>query len=546
VTALSYRADQALSRLLRTPPPNTTYQVHRGLRISMRDDVELIADHYEPDTAEPAGTVLVRGPYGRRWPFSALYASAYATRGYHVVLQSVRGTFGSGGEFEPTVNEADDGTDTVAWLRDQPWFTGSFGTVGPSYLGVTQWALLQDPPPELAAAVIIVGPHDFAAATWGTGSFGVNDFLGWSHMVAHQEDPQRFRALVRQARSRSIVRRAATGLPLGAAGRQLLGASAQWWESWTGHSDPADPFWDPYRFSAALENANVPVLLIGGWQDLFLDQTLQQYRALRERDVDVALTVGPWTHSHVVGKAAPRVLRESLHWLGTHVAGHPAVPRPRVRVCVTGGPGWTELADWPPDTAGEVWYLSGDDRLTGQPDVDNHSGSSAFTYDPQDPTPTVGGRLLSPSSGIRRDDQLARRLDLVTFTSAALPADLFVFGAPVIELAHDSDTPHVDLFVRISEVDAKDRSRNVSDGYVRREPDGESGSVRVELDSIAHRFAAGSRIRLTVGGGSFPRYARNLGTGESALEGARSVRATHVIAHHGSRLTLPSRTTLPE
>lgn len=163
----------------------------------MRDGVQLVADHYAPATSQPVGTLLVRGPYGRRFPFSLVFARIYAARGYHVVLQSVRGTFGSGGVFEPMVNEAADGADTVAWLREQPWFTGRFGTIGLPYLGFTQWALLHDPPPELAAAVITVGPHDFRASVWGTGSFTVNDFLGWSDLVSHQEDPGRIRAGIR-------------------------------------------------------------------------------------------------------------------------------------------------------------------------------------------------------------------------------------------------------------------------------------------------------------------------------------------------------------
>ncbi len=83
----------------------------------MRDGVELLADHYEPITDNPAGTLLVRCPYGRRFPFTALYAGVYASRGYHVVFQSVRGTFGSGGEFNPMVDEIADGADTVEWLR---------------------------------------------------------------------------------------------------------------------------------------------------------------------------------------------------------------------------------------------------------------------------------------------------------------------------------------------------------------------------------------------------------------------------------------------
>ena len=120
----------------------------------MRDGVTLRADYYPPATDQPVGTILVRGPYGRGFPFSLIYAQIYAARGYHVVLQSVRGTSGSGGEFTPMVHEVDDAADTVAWLREQPWFTGTFGTIGLSYLGFTQWALLSDPPPELAAAVI--------------------------------------------------------------------------------------------------------------------------------------------------------------------------------------------------------------------------------------------------------------------------------------------------------------------------------------------------------------------------------------------------------
>ena len=181
--------ERTLTRLLHLPPQTNEYTVHRRVRVPMRDGVELLADHYEPTTATPAGTLLVRCPYGRGFPFSTMYAGVYAARGYHVVFQSVRGTFGSEGDFEPMVNEKADGADTVEWLRHQPWFTGSFATIGLSYLGFTQWALLADPPPEMKAAVITVGVHDPSGPRWGTGSFALNDFLGWSDLVSHQEDP---------------------------------------------------------------------------------------------------------------------------------------------------------------------------------------------------------------------------------------------------------------------------------------------------------------------------------------------------------------------
>jgi len=505
----------------------------------MRDGVELIADHYEPHTSNPAGTLLARGPYGRGWPFSVLFADVYASRGYHVVVQSVRGTFGSGGEFSPMVHEIADGADTAAWLRDQAWFTGSFATVGISYLGFTQWALLTDPPPEMKAAVITVGPHDLSAPRWGTGSFGLNDFLGWSDMIAHQEDPGRIRAIVRQVQARRAVARATSVLPVGEAGRALLGTGAPWYESWLEHPEHDDPHWAPLQLHQALERTQIPVLLFGGWQDLFLEQTLAQYRRLREREVPVAVTIGPWSHAQMMTKAAPTVVRESLGWLDTHLAGSRRVRRKPVRIHIDGH-GWRDLNNWPPAMPEHVLYLRPAGHL-GATAPDQDAPASTFTYYPADPTPTVGGRLWSPDGGYRNDTQLAQRADVLTFTGAPLPADLYAVGTPLLALSHSCDNTYNDLFVRISELDARGRSRNVSDGYLCATPD--SHNVRIELDAIAHRFPAGSRIRVLIAGGSHPRFARNLGTGEPLINGRRLAAATHTV-HLGdggtSRLVLPA------
>ncbi|MGV0906708.1 CocE/NonD family hydrolase [Mycobacterium novum] len=520
--------------LRRLPAPTTGYTVHREA-IPMRDGVVLRAERYQP-TGDAVGTLLVRCPYGRGFPFSLVFARMYAARGYRVILQSVRGTFGSGGVFEPMVNEAADGADTVAWLRTQPWFTGTFGTIGLSYLGFTQWALLADPPPELAAAVITVGPHDLYQSTWGAGSFALNDFLGWSHMMAHQEDRPRIRAGINQLTAQRKVRRAAARLPLGAAGRALLGNGSPWYESWVEHPERDDPFWDRLRHPAALENSRVPVLLLGGWQDLFLDQTLAQYRALRDRNVEVAMTIGPWTHTQMLTKGLGTVTRESLAWLDTHLRGVTTPSRSgAVRAFVTGR-GWRDLENWPPPTSPHSWYLQPGGRLA--PEAPGGATEPAnFHYDPAVPTPTVGGRLLSPDGGYRNDRRLARRTDVLSFTGPTFPTDLEVCGVPVLELAHESDNPHVDLFVRISQVDTRGRSVNVSDGYRRLHH--HSGPLRIELDAIAHRFPAGSRIRVLVAGGCHPRYAQNLGAGEPALTGVALRSARHTVRFGASRLVLP-------
>ncbi|CAN3128411.1 CocE/NonD family hydrolase [Mycobacterium sp. smrl_JER01] len=523
------------------PPRTTDFVVERRVPVPMRDGVDLIADHYAPATPDPAGTLLVRCPYGRGFPFSALFGAVYAARGYHVVFQSVRGTYGSGGQFEPFVHEVADGADTAAWLRDQPWFTGTFATIGLSYLGYTQWALLTEPPPELKAAVITVGLGDASGPRWGTGSFGLNDFLGWSDLVSRQEDPNRLRTLVRQAGAQRRVTKASLELPLGAASRALLGEGAPWFESWLDHPEADDPFWTRIAVRDAVENAEVPVLLLSGWQDLFVDQTVEHYRELNRRGVPTGLTVGPWTHSHMMTKAAPTVLRETLDWLATHLGGAPPQRRSPVRIHLS-GQGWLNLPDWPPAMPELVLHPQPGGGLA--PEAPDAGHSATFVYNPADPTPTVGGRLLSPAGGYRDDTALGRRADVLTFTGAPLTAELHVVGVPVLELAHSCANPHNDLFVRISQVDSGGRSRNVSDGYLASAPD--TGTIRIELDPVAWTFPAGSRIRVLIAGGSHPRFLRNLGTGEPVRAATTFATARHTVAlGDATRLTLPAGTRPP-
>ncbi|MCB0923379.1 MAG: CocE/NonD family hydrolase [Mycobacterium sp.] len=528
--------DRVVSRMLRLSPPTTGYTVERAISVPMRDGIDLVADHYAPATARPRGTILVRGPYGRSFPFSVIYAQIYAARGYHVVFQSVRGTFGSGGTFEPMCHEAADAADTVAWLREQSWFTGSFATLGLSYLGFTQWALLSDPPPELAAAVIAVGPHDLYTSTWGSGAFALNDFLGWADMMAHQQRGPLHR-LAYQVNATRRLRHAARDLPLGAAGRRLLGAESAWYESWLEHPDGSDPFWAQRRMTCALERCTIPVLLLTGWQDVFLDQTLEQFAQLQRRGIEVAMTVGPWTHDQMVTHATTRTARQTLSWLSRHLDGQPERRAP-VRIHLTGSrPGSVDLPDWPPETRQLLLHPQPHGGLsTARPAP---GPTASFRFDPADPTPTVGGRLLSRRAGYRDDTALAGRSDVLCFTSTPIDGDLTVCGRPSVELDYDCGIGHFDVFVRVSEVGPGGRSRNVSDGYQRffGPPD---TSIRLELDAVAHRFSGGSRIRLLVAGGSHPRFARNLGTGEPAVTGHRMAPAVHTLRiGPASRLSLP-------
>ena len=538
-------ADRALSRMLGLPTASTDFTVTRDVRVPTRDGFYLLADHYAPTTAPSLGTLLVRGPYGRSAPYSTLFARVYAERGYHVVMQSSRGTFGSGDVFQPIVRETEDGADTVAWLRQQRWFGGRFATVGLSYLGFTQWTLLTDPPPELAAAAILVGPHDFSRAIHGGGAFALDTILGWGDLLVHQEDQGPLRGFVRTGRAPARNAAALAQVPLASGSQTVLGDRAPWYREWVAHPDVDDPFWDRYRVEEALDRVQVPVLLLGGWQDVFLDQTLEQYARLRDRGVDVALTVGPWSHTDVLVRGAGVATRETLDWLAEHLAQErPRTRTAPVRVLVTGSGTWSDLHEWPPPTVTGALYLHGGGVLADSP-PDRGAPCTEFTYDPSDPTPTVGGPLLSPAAGSRDNSKVESRQDVLTFTGPVLEHDLEAFGTVVVELAHSTDNPHADIFVRLCEVGMNGVSRNITQALLRLKPGdvrSSGGPLRLEMAPMAHRFKAGSRIRLQVSGGSHPQYDRNLGTGEPPWTSTEMRKSRHTVAHGTggqSRVLLP-------
>jgi putative CocE/NonD family hydrolase len=480
------------------PPGASPYTVERGVLVPTTDGAQLVTDLYRP-VGEARGTVLIRSPYGRGLPESLFHGRAFADHGYQVVIQSVRGTGGSTGTFRPIAQETSDSQDTVAWLREQSWFSGRLATLGGSYLGWAQWALMQDPPPELRAAVVLVGPHDFARAIRGTGSFALADFLGWSANVKAMNNSGMGAMVTAGRRVTAALREPTPELAAAAA----LGDDPTWFDEWLAHLDLGDPFWQQYNATSAISTTTVPTLLIGGWHDVFVDQTLEQFRALESRQVDVAMTIGPWTHMDTTIKAARVADTEALAWLDRHVADRGSKREAPVRVYVTGAEQWRTLPTWPPPANELILTLDATRLLSTEPG----SGTVEFGYDPADPAPSLGGRHMSEKAGRQDNSSIERRADVITFTSAALDQPLDVAGAPRVNLRLKATGAAPDLFVRLCEVDARGRSWNVTEAFSRFDPS--SGQVELSLGSCAHRFRAGHRVRLQISGGAYPRFARN-------------------------------------
>ena len=535
-------SDVLLRLLFGLPRPvHRRIGVQRDIAVAMSDGVTLLTDRYYPIDNERAPIVLVRTPYGRRGPLTRLYARPLAFQGFQVVIQSCRGTFGSGGCFDAFRNERADGLATHRWLRAQSWFSGDVATMGPSYLGVTQWAVASEAGPALKALAPQVTASALRSSIYPGGSFSLDTALTWIYQVTHQEGARP--EVVRAARrARSILTAARLHLPLETADQAVTGRTVSFYQDWLRHEKPGDPWWESVDFSARLGEVTAPAHLIGGWYDIFLPDLLADYQRLRDAGRSPYLTIGPW--SHVSLGLIPVAVRESIAWFRAHLLGDRSHLRESpVRVFVMGAGSWRALGRWPPALEGRRWHLQPEGGLSERAPVE--SKPDRYLYDPSDPTPAVGGSSLSRNSGPRDNRALESREDVLCYTSTRLDAPVEVIGPVGAELYVSSTLAYADFHVRLCDVHPSGASINVCDGLVRLAcPDeGITGrKVRVELWATAYRFPRGHRIRVQVSSGAHPRWARNPGTGDPLATAAVLRTAEQTVFHdplHPSAILLP-------
>lgn len=528
-----------VARVLDLPKAEThDLVIERDLQVKTADGAVLLADRYAPRGAGKLPTILVRSPYGRSGMFGALFGPPFAERGFQVLIQSCRGTFGSGGFLDPFANERADGLATVAWMREQPWYSGELALIGLSYLGFVQWAIAGEVGADLKAMVPHVTTSDFRDETYAGESFTLDTALSWTYLMANQEKP-----LLQSLWSRIVTDRALAPifkqLPLSEADMRATGKRSDFYQQWLVHNAPGDAYWRSRGFSEAVEKVTAPIHLVGGFYDIFLPWQLRDYDVLVRAGRNPYLTIGPWVHASDDGLRT--TAKESLIWLKAHLLGDRRGLRDApVRVFVSGADMWRDFSAWPPPAAKpERWYLTAGGRLAQAPPA--ASEPTRYRYDPADPTPSVAGPLLNATKGTADNRALESRPDVLTFTSDPLSRDLEVIGPVRAELHVRSSLPHTDFFARLCDVTPAGKSINVCDALLRVSPGSPAaeadGSLKITLDlwPAAHRFRRGHSLRVQVSSGAHPRFARNPGTGEPLATAIRLVAADQVVYHDAER-----------
>ncbi|HVB91943.1 MAG TPA: CocE/NonD family hydrolase [Acidimicrobiales bacterium] len=535
-----------MGRVAKLPPAHThDVSVERDLTAKMPDGVALLADRWyptDPGTSAPP-TILLRSPYGRRQ--LGMIGRLFAERGYQVLLQSCRGTFGSAGDWVPMRNEQADGRATLEWIAAQPWFDGRLVTFGPSYLGLTQWAVAEDAPDFVKAMALNNTASNFRdAIVYPGGSFALETALTWLYQLAHQELRPGL-VLRSQLRAAKVVASASSVLPVAKSDSAAIDHPVPYYQDWLVHETPGDTWWDPINFGRRLDQVP-PATLVGGWYDLFLPDQVADYEALRRAGRPARLTIGPWTHSSARGMA--EALRDGLDWFGEQLGDrHASDARAPVKVFVMGSGTWREFSHWPPTAETQRWYLGRGGTLGSTNPGD--SPPDRFHYNPADPTPGLGGPSLNFRSAGRKDQRKReRRRDVLTYTSGVMAAELTVIGPLTATLYFRSSLEHTDFFVRLCDVSPQGKSTNLSDGIVRLTPGAvtkdDDGTFRLEISlwPTANTFAPGHRIRLQVSSGAHPLFARNTGTGEPLASATKLRSADQEVLHDGDH---PSSIALP-
>jgi uncharacterized protein len=551
MSRLSRLTGRVLDRAMGLPGPAVPFTLAPDLGVPMPDGVVLLGDFYRPAAAAgPLPVVLIRTPYGRAGLAGSVFAGPVARRGFQVFVQSTRGTFGSGGEFRPFLHEKADGLATVAWLREQPWCDGRVAMTGASYLGHTQWAIAPYVDPPLAAVTLDVTAAKITTAFYEHGAPGLRNALNWSALIGTQERGL-LPGFVPNPLQLARMKRALRKLPLQSADVDVAGAPVAFWRDFLGHAEPGDAFWAGADHDQSDLSRIPPASMVTGWWDLFLPQQLRDYAAIRAAGVRARLVVGPWLHGEPGEiKAAAQ---EDVRWLSHHLAGGPDPSGLPVRVYLQQTRKWLDFAEWPPPQHEPVrHYLRAEGGLGREPEPGD--GKPAwFIYDPADPTPSVGGPVLSPPGKQADNAAVEARTDVLTYTSVPLGTDQNLIGPVRARIYVRTERQYADVFVRVCDVDTRGVSRNVTDGIRRLDPrtvpaaDVEAGAdgvlaVDVELFPTAYRMQAGHRLRVQVCGGAFPRYARNFGTGEPfgvASSGQRCRFEIFADPEHPSAVVLP-------
>ena len=536
---------------------------HVDTKVPMRDGVQLSADLFLPRGAGPRPTVLMRTPYSNSLEATIEKGQRLADGGYNCVIMDCRGRWDSEGEYVPFLNEGVDGFDTQEWIGQQPWSDGTIGTAGASYLGTTQWR-----PAPLGSSYLkcivprVICTDYYSGLLYPGGALQLNVAMTWG-MRTHGRTGQdiefhNWTQAFRHLPIRDIDQSGGRDLPF--------------WRDWIDHPS-YDDYWSPMDDEQRWDQVKVPALNMGGWFDLYANQTFTNFNGLRlhggsELARQSQLIIGPWPHALSMSTRTGDIDfgQQSLYdlealelrWFDRWLRGiDNGIERESpLRLFIMGANRWQDEDEWPlARTDWQRWFLHSEGQANsvigdGRLSLESPAAEAAdqFVYDPDYPVQTLGGNnCCSPHVvpwGPHDQRPAEMRGDVLCYTSDPLAGDLQVIGPIEVVLFAATDGLDTDWTAKLVDVFPNGYAMNLCDGIVRaryresRETPSllEAGTIyeyRIEVGVTGNVFQVGHRLRLEISSSNFPRFDRNPNTGNTYGVDAQ-LRVAHQTVHHSA------------
>jgi len=538
----------------------------------MRDGVKLSANVFLPTKEGRWPVILERSPYGAKaseWYVNrALY---FAKRGYAYALQDVRGRYDSEGKWHPWDQEINDGRDSLDWCGTQSWSNGKVGMIGMSYMGLVQWLAAPTGSPYLKTII----PHACAAdyymygMNYTGGAFMHYINLPWSMATSSH---------TMQSKLPYDWDKVLRLLPTLTADEVTTGRAVDFYQEWVLHST-YDDYWKKVSNFGKYHKMDFPILQICGWLDPHVRSLIANYEGIQKEGTPLAIreqkvVIGPWIHTDKPVQKygdlefGPESIIDMyelfLRWMDRWLKGieNKVEHESPLKLFTMGANRWRTCEKWPlPQTVWTKFYLRsegranslhGNGKLTLEAPREGEA-SDHFTYNPEDPVPTLG----SDANGqILPLDQrpVERRDDVLVYTSEPLQEDLEITGPVQAYLFASSSATDTDWTVKLLDVLPGGSAINVFDGIIRgrfREPAAirtglpssgqyehpklmEPGKVyqfTVEVGVTSMVFRKDHQIRIEVSSSNFPHYDRNLNNGGQLGVNPKIVVAKQTIYH---------------
>jgi len=508
--------------------------------VGMVDGVSLSTDIYLPKAGGKFPAALIRTPYNKAHPLGKTLGESLTAQGLAVVVQDCRGCFASEGGFYAFKNERKDGLDTLKWLRARPWCNRQIGGALGSYNSYTQLAIAD----EIDVVLDLVSCANMYALIYPGGLYSLETVHNWGFAM----DSQKVGGVTPE-----VVKESYSTLPLGEASTKAYGKKNLFVEDCLKH-EKYDAYWKKQDYKNI---SKATTFSFAGWYDIFLMGQIADFEALPPNAKSRSrLVIGPWAHGqHEIendfgGLAAVGEFEQlSLKLLVASLKGEDPyglfadpLKDAQYNFFIMERNEYFSSDVWPPrETYTTDYYLSAQGMLSTL--APTNSGSLEYVYNPADPYPSKGGTVLGTPAGQADQSANTNRTDQLVFDLPIGEGPLTLLGPIDARLFVETDAPGTDFLVLLQDVFPDGKVVNIQEGGAEYIPGEEKvGCLDFSVWATGYQFNPGHTLRAVVTSSWFPRFNRNLNTGEPA-HSAQQMRKASQRLHFGK--DYPSAIILP-